>query len=171
MLEIKRVRDCWGWLGVRVMVSLLGFNWPFFRVILWGLAVFIYTNYCHLNIKRFINAVNNILEWGMPRHPIYLWTLPMFHCNGWCFPWTVASAVGTNVCLRKVDVAKVFELMKKQLPFWPWMASASTLIRVVEMFSWNSEVIWRWFLGTASVHDCKFLFNSLIYLWWKNKLR
>ncbi|MCK6597262.1 MAG: acyl-CoA synthetase [Bdellovibrionaceae bacterium] len=60
-----------------------------------------------------INAVNNILEWGMPRHPIYLWTLPMFHCNGWCFPWTVASAVGTNVCLRKVDVVKVFELMRK----------------------------------------------------------
>lgn len=60
-----------------------------------------------------INAISNILEWGMPKHPIYLWTLPMFHCNGWCFPWTIAAAVGTNVCLRKVEVAKIFDLMRK----------------------------------------------------------
>ncbi len=50
-----------------------------------------------------INAVSNILEWDMPRHPVYLWTLPMFHCNGWCFPWTVAARAGVNVCLRKVE--------------------------------------------------------------------
>lgn len=49
------------------------------------------------------NAVSNILEWDMPKHAVYLWTLPMFHCNGWCFPWTVAARAGVNVCLRKVE--------------------------------------------------------------------
>jgi fatty-acyl-CoA synthase len=51
----------------------------------------------------YLNAINNILDWSMPKHPVYLWTLPMFHCNGWCFNWTLAAAAGTNVCLRKVD--------------------------------------------------------------------
>ena len=50
-----------------------------------------------------LNAVGNVLTWGMPRHAVYLWTLPMFHCNGWCFPWTVAAIAGTNVCLRRVE--------------------------------------------------------------------
>jgi fatty-acyl-CoA synthase len=44
---------------------------------------------------------------------VYLWTLPMFHCNGWCFPWTIAARAGVNVCLRKVDPAKIFELIPK----------------------------------------------------------
>ena len=48
----------------------------------------------------YLNALGNALEWSLPRHPRYLWTLPMFHCNGWCFPWTVAAVAGTNVCLR-----------------------------------------------------------------------
>ncbi|HET6757274.1 MAG TPA: acyl-CoA synthetase [Burkholderiales bacterium] len=61
----------------------------------------------------YLNAVSNILSWGMSQHPVYLWTLPMFHCNGWCFTWTIAAAVGTNVCLRKVDAAMIFELIKK----------------------------------------------------------
>jgi fatty-acyl-CoA synthase len=61
----------------------------------------------------YLNAVGNILVWGMPHHPVYLWTLPMFHCNGWCFPWTVAANAGTNVCLRKVDPEVVFELIKR----------------------------------------------------------
>jgi fatty-acyl-CoA synthase len=61
----------------------------------------------------YLNAINNILDWGMPRHPVYLWTLPMFHCNGWCFPWTMAAAVGTNVCLRKVDAKLIFDLMRE----------------------------------------------------------
>ena len=50
-----------------------------------------------------INAVSNILEWDMPKHAVYLWTLPLFHCNGWCFPWTVAARAGVNVCLRKFE--------------------------------------------------------------------
>lgn len=61
----------------------------------------------------YLNAVSNILAGNLGQHPVYLWTLPMFHCNGWCFPWTVAAAAGINVCLRKVDPAKVFELIAK----------------------------------------------------------
>src|SRR5579864_700620 len=59
----------------------------------------------------YLNAVSNILAGNLGQHPVYLWTLPMFHCNGWCFPWTVAAAAGVNVCLRKVDPAKIFELI------------------------------------------------------------
>ncbi len=60
-----------------------------------------------------LNSVGNILTWGMPRHAVYLWTLPMFHCNGWCFPWTMAANSGTNVCLRAVEAATVFELIAR----------------------------------------------------------
>jgi fatty-acyl-CoA synthase len=59
-----------------------------------------------------INAVSNILEWDMPKHPVYLWTLPMFHCNGWCFPWTVAARAGVNVCLRKVEARAMVDAIK-----------------------------------------------------------
>jgi 3-(methylthio)propionyl---CoA ligase len=61
----------------------------------------------------YLNGVGNILVWGMPQHAVYLWTLPMFHCNGWCFPWTMAANAGTSVCLRKVDVEKIFDLIKR----------------------------------------------------------
>jgi fatty-acyl-CoA synthase len=61
----------------------------------------------------YLNAVSNILAGNLGQHPVYLWTLPMFHCNGWCFPWTIAAAAGINVCLRKVDPAKIFELIPK----------------------------------------------------------
>ena len=60
----------------------------------------------------YLNALSNIVSWAMPPHPVYLWTLPMFHCNGWCFPWTIAAAAGTNVCLRRVDVHAVFDLIR-----------------------------------------------------------
>jgi fatty-acyl-CoA synthase len=60
-----------------------------------------------------LNAVSNILEWDMPKHAIYLWTLPMFHCNGWCFAWTVAARAGVNVCLRKVEPRLIFDLMRE----------------------------------------------------------
>lgn len=59
-----------------------------------------------------INAVSNILDWDINRHPVYLWTLPMFHCNGWCFPWTIAARAGVNVCLRRVDAAHIFTAIK-----------------------------------------------------------
>jgi fatty-acyl-CoA synthase len=61
----------------------------------------------------YLNAVSNILAGNLGQHPVYLWTLPMFHCNGWCFPWTLAATAGINVCLRKVDPAKIFELIPK----------------------------------------------------------
>ena len=56
----------------------------------------------------YLNALSNILVWNMPRHPAYLWTLPMFHCNGWCFPWTVTAQAGTHVCLQRIDAAHIF---------------------------------------------------------------
>jgi fatty-acyl-CoA synthase len=61
----------------------------------------------------YLNAVSNILAGNLGQHPVYLWTLPMFHCNGWCFPWTIAATAGINVCLRKVDPTKIFELIAK----------------------------------------------------------
>ena len=60
-----------------------------------------------------MNAISNILEWDMPKHAVYLWTLPMFHCNGWCFPWTVAARAGVNVCLRRVEAQAIFDLMRE----------------------------------------------------------
>lgn len=59
------------------------------------------------------NAVSNILEWDMPKHPVYLWTLPMFHCNGWCFPWTIAARAGVNVCLRKVEAKAMADAIRE----------------------------------------------------------
>ncbi|MBR0840458.1 acyl-CoA synthetase [Bradyrhizobium liaoningense] len=61
----------------------------------------------------YLNAVSNILAGKLGQHPVYLWTLPMFHCNGWCFPWTIAAAAGVNVCLRKVEPTRIFELIKQ----------------------------------------------------------
>lgn len=62
----------------------------------------------------YLNALGNMMAWGMTPHPIYLWTLPMFHCNGWCFPWTITALNGTHVCLRKVDPVAIYELMKQK---------------------------------------------------------
>ena len=59
-----------------------------------------------------INAISNVLEWDMPKHSVYLWTLPMFHCNGWCFPWTVAARAGVNVCLRHVEAKAIFDAIR-----------------------------------------------------------
>jgi fatty-acyl-CoA synthase len=61
----------------------------------------------------YLNAVNNILDWSMPKHPVYLWTLPMFHCNGWCFNWTLAAVAGTHVCLRKVEAKAILDLIRE----------------------------------------------------------
>jgi fatty-acyl-CoA synthase len=61
----------------------------------------------------YLNAVGNVLSWGLPQHPVYLWTLPMFHCNGWCFPWTLPAVAGTNVCLRRVDAAVILPLIRE----------------------------------------------------------
>jgi fatty-acyl-CoA synthase len=60
----------------------------------------------------YLNAVCNAATWTMPHFPRYLWTLPMFHCNGWCFPWTVALLGGTHVCLRKVEAQAIFDAIR-----------------------------------------------------------
>jgi len=57
----------------------------------------------------YLNALGNILTWAMPHFPTYLWTLPMFHCNGWCFPWTVTAMAGTHVCLRAVTPKGMYD--------------------------------------------------------------
>ncbi len=62
----------------------------------------------------YLNAIGDILVWDMPMHPVYLWTLPMFHCNGWCFPWAVCLQAGTHVCLRKVDAAGIYRAFEEQ---------------------------------------------------------
>lgn len=58
-------------------------------------------------------AISNILEWDMPKHAVYLWTLPMFHCNGWCFPWAVAARAGVNVCLRRIEATAIFDAIRE----------------------------------------------------------
>lgn len=62
----------------------------------------------------YLNAVSNVITWDMGNHPVYLWTLPMFHCNGWCFPWSLAASAGTNVCLRSVLPKTVYKLIKSE---------------------------------------------------------
>lgn len=62
----------------------------------------------------YLNAVANIMAWQMGKHPVYLWTLPMFHCNGWCFPWTLAAMAGTSVCLRTVRTDAIFERLQTE---------------------------------------------------------
>lgn len=59
----------------------------------------------------FLNSMGNATAWNMTHHPIYLWTLPMFHASGWCFHWTITAMAGTHICLRKVDPAKIFEMI------------------------------------------------------------
>ena len=59
-----------------------------------------------------LNAISNILNWGMPQHAVYLWTLPMFHCNGWCFPRTEAERTGVNVCLRRGEAKAALDAIR-----------------------------------------------------------
>lgn len=59
----------------------------------------------------YLLALGNVLAWNLTNGPVYLWTLPMFHCNGWCFPWTISAVCGTHVCLRRVDAQRIFELI------------------------------------------------------------
>ncbi len=61
-----------------------------------------------------LNATSNILTWGMPQHSVYLWTLPMFHCNGWCFPWTMAANAGVSVCLRAVRDEPIYRAFREE---------------------------------------------------------
>jgi fatty-acyl-CoA synthase len=60
----------------------------------------------------YLNATSNALVWGLPHFAVYLWTLPMFHCNGWCFPWTLAAIAGVNVCLRRVEAKAILDAIR-----------------------------------------------------------
>ena len=62
----------------------------------------------------YLNAMSNIVSWDMGHHPVYLWTLPMFHCNGWCFPWAIAAAAGVSVSLRHVRADMIYHLIKEE---------------------------------------------------------
>ena len=62
----------------------------------------------------YLNALGNILTWAMPHHPVYLWTLPMFHCNGWCFPWAITAQAGTHVCLRRVEAPAILDALEAE---------------------------------------------------------
>jgi len=62
----------------------------------------------------YLNAIGNLLEWELPHFPRYLWTLPLFHCNGWCFPWTVAAVAGTHLCLRAPSADAVLDAIARQ---------------------------------------------------------
>jgi fatty-acyl-CoA synthase len=59
----------------------------------------------------YLLAQGNVITASMPRHPVYLWTLPMFHCNGWCFPWSISVASGTHVCLRQVRAKAIWQAL------------------------------------------------------------
>ncbi|MEM6574379.1 MAG: AMP-binding protein [Pseudomonadota bacterium] len=61
----------------------------------------------------YLNALGNGLEWNLTKHPVYLWTLPLFHCNGWCFPWTVAAYAGVNVCLRAPEPKAILRAIQQ----------------------------------------------------------
>ena len=61
----------------------------------------------------YLNAVGNCVVAGLSNHPVYLWTLPMFHCNGWCFTWSISVVAGTHVCLRKVEPAAIYQAIEE----------------------------------------------------------
>ena len=66
---------------------------------------------CH-HRGAYLNAISNVLDWDLPTHAVYLWTLPMFHCNGWCFPWSIAERAGTSVCLRRVEAKAALDAIR-----------------------------------------------------------
>lgn len=61
----------------------------------------------------YLAAMGNAMSWGIQKHPNYLWTLPMFHCNGWCFPWTITALGGTHICLRSVEAGAIYDAIDK----------------------------------------------------------
>ena len=62
----------------------------------------------------YLNALSNIVGWNLAHHPVYLWTLPMFHCNGWCFPWSLAAVGGTSVCMRDVSAGGIYRAISEE---------------------------------------------------------
>ncbi|KAF6160830.1 hypothetical protein GIB67_036031 [Kingdonia uniflora] len=67
--------------------------------------------HCHRGL--FVMTLNSLLDWSVPKRAVYLWTLPMFHANGWCYTWGMAAVGGTNICVRKFDVATIYAVIHK----------------------------------------------------------
>ncbi|KAL0423579.1 UNVERIFIED_CONTAM: putative acyl-activating enzyme 5, peroxisomal [Sesamum radiatum] len=67
----------------------------------------------HSHRGTFIVTFDSLIEWSVPKEPVYLWTLPMFHANGWSYTWGMAASGGTNVCLRKFDAAAIYAAIRK----------------------------------------------------------
>lgn len=92
----------------------------------------------------YLNAMGNAMTWAMPHFPVYLWTLPMFHCNGWCFPWTITALAGTHVCLRKVEGAAILESIAENgithLCGAPIVMSMMAAVPEGERPRWDQEV-------------------------------
>jgi fatty-acyl-CoA synthase len=99
-----------------------------------------------------LNSLGNLVQCDMPRHSVFLWTLPMFHCNGWCFPWTMAANAGVNVCLRKVEAAAVFEAIRtyKVTHYCGAPIVHTTLINAPEDLRQGIEHSVRAFVGGAA---------------------
>ena len=89
----------------------------------------------------YLNAIGNSLVWGMKKHPIYLWTLPMFHCNGWCFPWTITMLGGTHVCLRKIDAKPIYDAIADHKI--SHMCGAPIVMNMLVNAEKNSTRIWK----------------------------
>ncbi|CAF2140285.1 BnaA02g17630D [Brassica napus] len=66
--------------------------------------------HCHRGI--FVMSLDSLIDWTVPKNPVYLWTLPIFHANGWCYPWAIAAVGGTNVCLRKFQAPLIHRLIR-----------------------------------------------------------
>ena len=88
----------------------------------------------------YLNAIANSCVWGMKKHPIYLWTLPMFHCNGWCFPWTITMLGGTHVCLRRVEPEAIFQSINEHSV--THMCGAPVVMNMLVNSDTNSRPSW-----------------------------
>lgn len=61
----------------------------------------------------YLVSLSNMIDWGMPRHAVFLWTLPLFHCNGWGFAWTLAANAGTSICMRRVEASAILSAIRE----------------------------------------------------------
>ncbi|CAI9110355.1 OLC1v1010363C1 [Oldenlandia corymbosa var. corymbosa] len=92
--------------------------------------------HCHRGI--FTITVDSLIEWSVPKEPVYLWTLPMFHANGWSFPWGMAAVGGTNICLRKFDAAIVYSAIRKYKV--THMCGAPVVLNMISSFPRNEPL-------------------------------
>ncbi|KAH0855441.1 hypothetical protein HID58_006035 [Brassica napus] len=85
--------------------------------------------HCHRGI--FVMSLDSLIDWTVPKNPVYLWTLPIFHANGWCYPWAIAAVGGTNVCLRKFQAPLIHRLIRDHGV--THMCGAPVVLNIVEV--------------------------------------